>query len=311
MAEFTLLGFSVVRAVAEHGSFTAAASALGYTQSAVSRQVAAMETAAGMPLFERGARGTRPTSAGSRLLVHATEALEHAQAAARELTSLRATARGRLRVGAFPTALAALIPRSLREYAASHPQVDVVLREGTSPTQLRRLHTGASDIAVITSPLTGELDAAGQIVTPLLDDHLLLAVARSHRLATRPSVEVDELIGEAWITGSTSADESLLGAWPGTEWKPRIAFVVRDWTAKLGLVAGGLGVALVPSLAASSVRPDVALVRVRAEPLRARKVLMAMPDGEPPGRIVTDFASTLRRAGAALAHEVEQRVTGG
>src|SRR4051794_20064091 len=173
MAEFTLVGFAVVREVAERGSFTAAASALDYTQSAVSRQVAAMENAAGAELFERSRHGVTLTEAGRRLLGHAAGALEHADAARRELSTLASSGAASLRLGAFPTAIAALIPRALTAFAARYPGVEVALREGTTPVQLRKLRRGSIDLAVIGSRPGQAIDRAGLEVTPLLDDPLM------------------------------------------------------------------------------------------------------------------------------------------
>src|SRR5215208_2644070 len=106
MAAMTLVGMRVLRAVAEHGSFTAAAEMLGYTQSAVSRQVAAMESAAGAALFERAPRGVLLTEPGRVLVGHASAVLEQVDAAQRDLAGLRSLASGRVRLGAFATSVA-------------------------------------------------------------------------------------------------------------------------------------------------------------------------------------------------------------
>src|SRR5271155_5041535 len=119
MAEFSVTGLRVLCEVASRGSFTAAAGSLGYTQSAVSRQVAGLEAAAGAPLFERAPRGVLLTDAGSTLLVHAVGVLEQLDSAKCELTGLRELTSGRLRVGAFPTAIAALLPRAVAAFRSS------------------------------------------------------------------------------------------------------------------------------------------------------------------------------------------------
>ena len=139
MAELNLTGFRVLREVAARGSFTAAAESLGYTQSAVSRQIAALESAAGTPLFERGPRGVSPTDAGVALLQRAAVVVDEVEHAQRDLEGFSAAATGRLRIGAFPTAVAALIPRAVSRFRDQRPGVEVVLREGGSPSQLRRV----------------------------------------------------------------------------------------------------------------------------------------------------------------------------
>src|SRR6185312_16948137 len=110
MAEFTLTGLRIVQQVAETGSFTRAAETLGYTQSAVSRQIAAMEAAAGAVIFERSRRGVALTPAGRVVVRRATEILADLAATETELAGLRDRLAGRLTVGAYPTAAMALVP---------------------------------------------------------------------------------------------------------------------------------------------------------------------------------------------------------
>ncbi|MFI9812022.1 LysR family transcriptional regulator [Saccharothrix variisporea] len=290
MPEFTLVGLRVLREVATRGTFTSAAEALGYTQSAVSRQVAALEAAAGVPLFERTARGVRLTAAGHLLRRHADTVLDQLDAARRDLDGVRGS-RGRLRVGAFPTAVAALVPRAIATYRAAHPGSEVVLREGLTPTHLRRLRARTVDVAVVaTSPDVPAEE--GLAFEPLLDDVLLLAVSRDHPLAGRGAVGLADLAGQRWIAGSHDPSDTFLGAWPDP---PKVEFAVREWTAKLGLVAAGLGVTLVPGLAAPSVRPDVALVRVR-DPQARRTVVIATRTDD----TTHPFTDALRDAAARL-----------
>jgi DNA-binding transcriptional LysR family regulator len=310
MADLTLAGLRVVREVAVRGSFTGAADSLGYTQSAVSRQVSAMEAAAGATLFERGARGVRPTEAGQTLLRHAGEVLDRLDAAQRELQGLSSVAAGRLRVGAFPTAAAALLPRALARFGAAHPDLDVALREGTTPSQLRRVRSGSADIAVV-GMLSGQpFDKAGIALEPLVDDSLLLAVGASHPLARRRTVDVDALADERWIAASIDPRDTFLGAFAALGWQPRIAFPVREWTAKLGLAAAGLGVTLVPGLAATAVREDVVLLRVRSPEPAARRVLLATRAGADPTPAARSFAELLHEVAAELAVELQRRIGG-
>ena len=307
MVAITITGLRVLRAVADHGSFTAAAQRLGYTQSAISRQVAALETAAGATLFRRGPAGTELTDAGRVLLGHAVDVLDRLDGAQRELDALHEAARGRLRVGAFATAVAALLPRALAAFRVSHPGVAVSLREGSTPAQLRRVAAGGADAAVVS--LSRGLDTGRLRLEPLLDDPLLLAVGRGHPLAGRRSVALDALAGERWITGASNSGETLtlLGT-PDADWEPDVAFVAREWTAKLGLVAAGLGVTLVPGLAATAVRGDVALVRVRADPPLARRVLLATRADDAGAAHLGDFADTLHEVAAALGAEIQRRL---
>jgi DNA-binding transcriptional LysR family regulator len=310
MAELSLTGLRVLREVAVRGSFTAAAESLGYTQSAVSRQVAALEAAAGMPLFERGARGVSLTEAGSALLRHGTTVLDKVDVARRELQGLSGTARGRLRVGAFPTAMAALLPRALASFRERLAGVEVTLREGGTPSQLRRVSAGSAELAVVGVLPGGRRTRDRRVALEhLVDDPLLLAVGRRHGLARRRSVDIDELSAESWIAASPKADDTFLGAWQWAEWRPRVEFVAREWTAKLGLVAANLGVTLVPGLAADAVRPDVVLVRISGEHPVSRSVLVATRSGRGSARVIRTFAELLHQAAAELAAELQRRLS--
>jgi DNA-binding transcriptional LysR family regulator len=309
MAELSVTGLRVLRTVAAKGSFTAAAESLGYTQSAVSRQVAALESAAGAPLFERNARGVRATDAGRVLLRHADALLDEVDAARRELQGVTVRSGGRLRLGAFPTASAALLPRTLAAFRAAHSDVETSLREGGSSSQIRRLLSGSADVAVLGVLPEGRPTRDRRLtVEHLLDDPLLLAVGRAHPLARSRTVDLDDLASEGWIAASSKASDTMLGAWQWADWQPQVEFVAREWTAKLGLVAAGLGVTLVPGLAANAVRPDVAVVRIRSERPVSREVSVATRTGE--GHpLVPAFVDLLHDAAAELTAELQRRVS--
>jgi len=310
MTGLSLTGLRVLREVAGRGSFTGAAEALGYTQSAVSRQVAALESAAGVALFERGPRGVALRSAGEVLLRRAGTILDEMEAASRELEGLSASASGRLRVGAFPTAVAALLPRALASFREREPGVNVSLREGSTPSQLRRVGSGSADVAVVGALPGAERPRDPRITLEhLVDDPLLLAVGGSHRLARHRSVDLDDLAEESWVAASPKADDTFLGAWQWAEWAPRIEFVAREWTAKLGLVAANLGVTIVPGLAADAVRPDISLLRIRTEQPVSRAVMVARPGRSPADSPAVAFVEQLHESAAELAVELQSRVS--
>jgi DNA-binding transcriptional LysR family regulator len=306
MAELSLLGLRVVREVARRGSISAAAERLGYTQSAVSRQVAAAEEAAGRRLFERHARGVRATAAGEIVVRHADTVLAELEAARQDLDDLGAQPPGRLRVGAFSTALGALVPRAIRKFLAEQPRTQVVLHEGTSDRLVARVADGRLDLAVVTPPA---VTAEGIELIPLLDDPLLVAVARDHRLASRVSVSADELRDERWVAGAREPRSVLLGAWTGSRWEPDIAYVARDWTAKLGLVAAGLGVTVVPGLALASLPSTIAVVRIEHRAAR-RATVAASRSMRPDDQRYSVFIEALGAAAADVANEMRRRVRG-
>jgi DNA-binding transcriptional LysR family regulator len=298
--EFSVTSLRVVREVAARGSFSAAADRLGYTQSAVSRQVAAAERAAGAALFERMPRGVRLTDAGRLLLRHADAVVAQLEAARHDLDDLAAQAPERLRVGAFSTAMAVLVPRAIAVLRAHRPQTRVVLREGGSSSHLRRLAASRLDAAIVTVP-----DDApdGITLARLIDDPLLLAVGRTHRLAGRPSVDPDELERERWVAASQEPSDQLLGAWTAAAWTPEIAFVAKDWVAKLGLVAAGLAVTIVPGLASAALPDTIGVVRIDHRDA-TRPIALATRDEHSTG----PFAEALRDAAAEQGAAIRSRL---
>lgn len=284
----------VFRTVARYGSITAAAQTLRFTQSAVSRQIATLEADLGARVFDRLPRGVALTEEGRALLPHAEALLDRFATARRELDQLRTLRTGRLRVGAFPTAVAALVPKALTAFRTDHPEVASSLVEGLSPALLERLDSGDADVAVVSAPPDQPID--GFELHHLLDERLLVAVATSHRLARRRTIRIAELAEDPFIVGSATAEDTLMRASVVTGFRPRIDIVAAEWTGKLGCVAAGLGVTLLPALAARSVPGDIALLRLAADDESVRRIFAATPAGRTKPPAVTAFLGYLDKA---------------
>ncbi|MFE6944211.1 LysR family transcriptional regulator [Streptomyces chartreusis] len=287
--------------VARQGSFTGAARTLGWTQSAVSRQISTLEGAlGGAPLFDRLPRGVRLTEAGRVLVPYAETVGESLHGAVRELAALREVAGGRLRFGAFATADAGLVPRALAGFRARHPRVHVTREEGFTPVLLDRLSAGHLDLAVVST--TGRAPLEAYALHHLLDESLYVAVPACHPLAGHEGpVRLGRFTDADWISGSSHPEGTLLDAALRQGFRPRVAHVVGEWTAKQGYVAAGLGVALVPALAAASVRPDVRLVPVLDEGGPARAVYAATSRGRSLPPAVREFLKVLREAAVKMS----------
>jgi DNA-binding transcriptional LysR family regulator len=299
MAELTVVGMRVVNEVAARGSFTAAAAALGYTQSAVSRQVALMEDAVGARLFERMARGVRLTAPGAVLLRHIAAVLDRIDAAELELKGLRDGLEGRLTLGAFPTALNALVPRALARLTGEHPAVQIRLREGGTLAQLRRVRARRIQVAVVAAGGGLEYELGDLLADRLLEGGPQLAVAEGHRFAQRGWVSVGELGDEPWIVGEADDSGPQFGPWPTLGGTPTIAYSVREWPARLGLVAAGLGIAVVPTLISDTLPPGIRLITVDdPRPLRREVLAVTLPERSPG---VDALISALRVEGAVIA----------
>lgn len=298
-SDVSLVALRVFREVAERGTFTAAATALGYTQSAVSRQIASIERAAGTSLLERRREGVQLTPAGQLVLRNAAGVLDQIDTTARELAGLPVEG-GTVRLGWFPSAGAVLLPRAITALRRSHPGLAVVTREGTTPALVRSLRAGTVELAVLAAappfrPPDSETPAIK--VETLAERPLRLAVPANHPFAAAGSVDVSELRGQRWIA-SPSAD--LLGVWPGLDERPVIAHTVRDWLAKLHLVAAGAGITTVSASLAAAAPPGVRVIAVRGGPRELRRVLLARL----PGRLsepVAAVAEALRAAAREVA----------
>jgi DNA-binding transcriptional LysR family regulator len=282
--------------VARYGSITAAARHLRFTQSTVSRQIAALEAEVGVRVFDRLPRGVVLTEEGHTLLPHAEAVLSRLTSARRELDELHGLGGGRLRVGAFPTAVAALVPRALASFRSAYPEVALSLVEGMTPALLERQVAGDTDVVVVSSSPAGQIDAARFDLHHLLDERLLVAVSREHRLAKRRTVRLAELTDDPFIVGSATAEDTLLRASLPSGFQPKIDIVVAEWTGKLGCVAAGLGVALVPAMAIRGTPADIALLRLHTKDESIRRVFAATAAGRARPPAVTRFLSHLGEA---------------
>ncbi len=268
----------VLREIAQAGSFSAAARSLGYTQSAISRQVAALEGAVGHRLFDRGRRGVTLTSAGARLLPSAILALDELDAALRELDGEQAGV-GPVRLGAFAAAAIGLVPPVLRSLPA---HVKVTLREATTPALTRALRAGTLDLAILaSSPPFRPLDAESPPLelTTLSERELVIGMYANHPLARSQTVEVHELEGQVWVASRSDSGDSLLGVWPGLAERPDVRYVVRDWLAKLRIVAAGLAITTLAPISLGALPDGIQVVAVRGGPREIRRVVLARRPG--------------------------------
>jgi DNA-binding transcriptional LysR family regulator len=300
MAEMTLVGLRVVHEVARLGSFSAAALSLGYTQSAVSRQVGAMESAAGTVLFERLARGVRATAAGQVVARRAARILGEVDGALEEVSGVRDRLAGRLVVSGFPSAAAVLLPRAIALLGQRHPDLQVELQEAASPVQLRRLRAGRIEVALVaTGDVVPERDLAGlrheAVAIPRGPG---IAVAIGHRLADQEVVTVADLADETWIVGTGPVGEPQFGPWPGLD-RPRIGHAVRNWATRFGLVAAGLGISRVPGLAAGSVPRDVRWLPVH-DPVTGSRGSLEVVTAESPSAAARAMAQAVRTEAARM-----------
>jgi DNA-binding transcriptional LysR family regulator len=267
----------VLREVAAERSFSAAAQKLGYTQSAVSQQIAALERETGSTLIERNPRGIRLTDAGEALVRHAEGILARLADAEAELEAIAGMRGGRLRLGTFPTAGATLMPRAIAEFAHRHPGVELSLTEADPIDSLPQLRAGDLDLVLVddSGPVM-ENDAEVEL-EPVLEDPLYLALSKDHPLASRARVRIEDLAGDQWIqpTCSCACHRHTQLACGAAGFEPRVAFETDDFGVVQGLVAAGVGVALIPGLALVGERPDVVVRTIGGSKAPVRKIFAA------------------------------------
>jgi molybdate transport repressor ModE-like protein len=287
--------------VARTGSLAAAADQLGYTPSAVSQQVRALEQELGTVVLERRGRGVVLTEPGTALVAHAERIVDALGAAEAEVQAIAGLRSGVLRFGWFSTAGAILVPRAIARFRRRYPAIELVLEEADPDECAHRLRDGELDIAVVyqfrlDEPLPPELR-----LTPLLEDRLHIALPPDHRLAHRRRIRMADLASETWIQGVRhgSTVATLPAACREAGFEPQIAFQTDDPMAWQGLVAAGVGVAVIPQLTLPTARPDIAVRQLEA-PSLVRKVSVAMP----PGRYRPPAAGAMAEALAEVAAEL-------
>jgi DNA-binding transcriptional LysR family regulator len=265
---------SVFREVATRGSFSEAALALSFTQPAVSQQIARLERELGTRLLARNARGVSLTPAGEVLLRHAETVLEQFRRAEAEVHAVAGVERPRLRIGAFPTAAGSIMPPALAALRAAHPAAEVTMRVVELPDSVDALRTGELDMTlIIDSELTPFDVPAGVQAVQVLEDPMLVALPYSHPLAGRGAIALADLRDEEWmlagVAGTCPDSNVVLRSCRDAGFAPNIAFTSEDYGAIQGMVASGMGVALIPSLALVNAREDIAIRSLRdANPTR-------------------------------------------
>jgi DNA-binding transcriptional LysR family regulator len=289
----------VLREVATQGSFSGAAEALAYTQSAISQQIAALEREAGTLLVERNARGVRLTDAGTALVGHTDVILARLQAAERDLEAIAGVRGGRLRIVAFASVAASLLPPAVVRFRERHPGVELTMAPQEPDEALGALKAGDADLAMTVEASFAPVADDAIDTCHILDDPMFVALPGGHPLAAKSRLRLEDLAGDAWIQGTSSAScpdtRILLRACAAAGFEPRIAFQSDDYVAIQGFIAAGVGVALIPDLALVTPRDDIA-IRTLTGAAPMRRILAAT------------LAGSQRRPAAAAMIEILEQV---
>jgi DNA-binding transcriptional LysR family regulator len=247
-------------AVVDTGTFSAAALHLGYTQSAVSQQVASLERAVGAPLLERpgGPRRVRLTPVGESLVVHARAVVARLLAAQADIAAIRAGDRGTLRVGTMQSVGTKVLPRLLSRFRDERPGIALVPLETFDHAELARaVETGRFDLSFAPMPVVEGPFAVRRI----LDDPFVLLAPSDSPLAGSTSVTLRQVVRLPLIGFADPDLQDELGRHlQRTGHEPDIVFRSNDNPTVQGFVAAGLGYALMPRLTVDEDDPEVAVV---------------------------------------------------
>jgi DNA-binding transcriptional LysR family regulator len=283
----------VLREVALRGSFSAAADALSYSQPAVSQQIARLEAQTGVKLIERQPKGIKLTPAGEALVRHTEQILAQLAHAQAELIEIASDARGKLRLASFATAAGTIVPRAVSAFKHLRPGVHVDLALMDPPLSIPALRRGEFDLVITEEDgFEADPDLSGLGVERLMDDVLYASLPADHPLVTRRAISLTDLCEEDWmlvgLRGTCADSNIVLRACQEAGFEPRVAYTSDDYFAIQGLVAAGMGVALVPGLALASTRDDVAVRPLRGRPPYRRIGAVFAPDPVGPVAVMID-----------------------
>lgn len=292
----------VLREVAEHGSFSGAAAALLLTPSAVSQQIAALERSLGTPVVERTTRGTTLTDPGRVLVESADVVLAELLHAQQQIDRLAQGRADRLTVATFISGGQLLLPPALTGFAAAHPRAEITVLESETEESLALVRQGRAELALVYHfdgpPPVRPGDRSGLDWTPLLDDPMRIVVPAAHPLAGQAEVDLAELSGQRWVQGCVSVGELLDGYAAIAGFEVNVSCSTTDYGFAVSLIAAGVGIGLIPSVALTGPPPGVAVLALRA-PAPTRYLGMVTRRGRQQP-MVQDLVQKLLAAPAAL-----------
>jgi DNA-binding transcriptional LysR family regulator len=300
----------VLREVLARGSFSAAAEALSYTQSAISQSVARLEAETGTALVVRDRRGVRPTAAGATLAAHAETIFEQVRAAESDLAAIMGGRAGRLRVASFPSGGATLMPMAVARFRRAHPDVALTLVEDEPEEIAPRLRAGELDLGLLFefpgAHRRGQRPGTGLSSTLLLEDPMRVVLPAEHPLAEQPQLMLGDLRSEQWVQTSASSPcaRHVVRSCQAAGFEPDVAFESDDYDTVQGLVAAGVGVALIPRLALGAAHSGI-VVRSLAPSSPSRRVTVATM----PGAGVAPAARSMIQVLADVARRYSERTT--
>ncbi|MEU6976637.1 MULTISPECIES: LysR substrate-binding domain-containing protein [unclassified Streptomyces] len=296
MTEWDIKKLQILRTLRDRGTVTASAEALLMTPSAVSQQLTNLSKQLGVQLLEAHGRRVRLTDAAHLVLRHAEAVFAQLERAEAELDAHLRGEAGRVRVAAFSTAVPALVVPAVQALRTVHPGLDVRVREAEAAEAYELLTAGEVDLALSLAAHAPTARDPKYSRVPLLADPLDLALPAGHPLAEAPGLRLADLSAEPWIYGGSGPwSEITTAACEAAGFVPEQAHSAAGWTAILAMVEAGMGVALVPRMAAAERRTGV-VMRVLSADQPRRHVVAAVRRGAEEGPAVARVLAALRQA---------------
>ena len=260
--------------IARQRSFTRAAGRLHMAQPALSQQMKNLEAELGTPLFNRGRKEIQLTAAGKAFLPRAEALLSQAEAAKAVVSDVTQLRGGRLTIAAIPSVSACLLPEVIHAFSQQHDQVELRLIEDSSERVADCVESGLADIGFLQLPASKSAFKA----QPLITEPFVLLVGKTHALARQKSVPLRQLSAEAFIFYKGRARDTALEACRKSGFEPRIVCESGELGTVRALVAAGLGLAIVPRLAAGNLPATIRTVAIR-EPKMQRQIAAVWQKG--------------------------------
>jgi DNA-binding transcriptional LysR family regulator len=282
-------------------TMAAVAEALLISPSAVSQQIALLEDETGIELVERRGRGVRLTPAGQRLVDHACRVIAILEEAKTDLAELRKTVAGELRVSAFPSVAASLIPPAIRAMSARFPDLAAMFEELEPDDSLAALRAWQTDVAIVDDLTTSAGLSEVQVeMLHLLDDRLHVLLPPNHPLAELPHITLSELAGERWALDTTSATYSnvIVAACREAGFDPVINARCHSFEVVRAMVESGCSVSINPGLRGRDYVGTLRLKEIR--PVITRRIFVAFRTGERRNPAVAEFVNELRIVVASM-----------
>ena len=288
-----------LQAVLATGSLSGAAKELGYTTSAVSQQIAALERNLGVRLFERGPRSLLPTPAAVQMGTHAAAVLARLAEAEEDVRGFADGHRGRLRVAGFATVGAQLLPRALARLVARFPEVELTLQDDGGPAEIAAaVCEGRADLGLVFEYDLVPQNWPGELrICPILDEELVVLCGPRQQTAEPFHTDLPELAEEIWVTNreDSAGYQNLVRLCAQSGFHPEIRFTSDDFDVIRGIVRENLGIALVPALALGI---DRVITMRRLRSAGSRRKVHVVHRATDPNPLVVAAVEAVREAAA-------------